>query len=648
MRQLAFPAYLDKVHGAWIGKSLGGTIGRFEGTKEITHLNIFELLPKDLVPNDDLDVQLVWLDVLLDQGIHFTSSQLMEAWIRQYDYNFGEYGFGRRNFLRGLHPPTSGYYANAYYKTGMGCPIRSDVWGLICPGAPDLAAEYAYRDGILDHEGESVWAEQMLAAMSAEAFFEHDLSALIEVGMRYAPPASRLYHCIQDVRTAHAQGLAWQQVWRLLRDRHSHPDCTYAPFNLGVIVMALLYGRGDLEETLTIAVNSGWDVDCTCSSTAALLGLISGRQGFEKRWLDYVGDRVATMARLSHPMETLTQVTEHTCRTGLTLFREGLLTIDLLDAPDHVDSVPTRRYVPEVDIQVDYCGYPAIGVGEPKSLGLRVTNHGIRTRQGELALELPEGWQGGEQSVPLTLEPGSWLHVDWNLEAPPSVGLLHDTNVLNASFRDADGEVSRCSFGLCGAPVSRVLGPFFDAYDRWLDHETLPERRFLRTPSQTIVLPEIGEEWGNHRVDLDTAYIDEDFTDPSRVRARFAEGLRVSTFDDRYVVSDVLGLQGSCCVYYYQELHSPIARTAQFFIGSTDPAMIWLNGELCLRQDCHRFWFCNNDVVDIALRQGLNTLVFKVLRVGADNCLSLAVRHTPTLGGYDSAPFVTDLAWGTL
>ena len=91
MKKITYETYFDKVRGGWTGKCLGGTIGCFEGTKQITNLNIYDLLPEKMVANDDLDIQLIWMDVLLVKGINFTSEQLMQAWIDQYDYNFGEY-----------------------------------------------------------------------------------------------------------------------------------------------------------------------------------------------------------------------------------------------------------------------------------------------------------------------------------------------------------------------------------------------------------------------------------------------------------------------------------------------------------------------------------------------------------------------------
>ena len=190
----------------------------------------------------------------------------------------------------------------------MGCPIRAEIWGMICPGDPDAAAAYAYRDGVLDHEGESVWSQQFIAAMVAEAFFDQDLANLIKRNSRFLPAGSRSGQCVQAAIDLVANGLSWQDAWEELRVAWSHPDCTYTPLNMGILTLALLCGKGDLDDTLSITANAGCDVDCTCSTAAALLGLIAGHDALPERWIRSVGEQVATLARVSHDMSTIEKI----------------------------------------------------------------------------------------------------------------------------------------------------------------------------------------------------------------------------------------------------------------------------------------------------------------------------------------------------
>ena len=61
--------YRDKVYACWIGKNIGGTMGGpFEGTKGTLDVQGFTTAPGEALPNDDLDLQLVWLHAVESIG----------------------------------------------------------------------------------------------------------------------------------------------------------------------------------------------------------------------------------------------------------------------------------------------------------------------------------------------------------------------------------------------------------------------------------------------------------------------------------------------------------------------------------------------------------------------------------------------------
>jgi len=90
---LTYDRYLDQVLGGWIGKSIGGTIGaRFEGYKGWIELAPEDMFPDKVPPNDDLDIQVLWLKVLEEKGAALTSDDMAQAWLEGCWYPFNEYG----------------------------------------------------------------------------------------------------------------------------------------------------------------------------------------------------------------------------------------------------------------------------------------------------------------------------------------------------------------------------------------------------------------------------------------------------------------------------------------------------------------------------------------------------------------------------
>ena len=182
--QINYNDYLEKIYAGWMGKSIGGTIGApMENHKVRMNFTHDELWPKTIMPNDDLDLQIVWLEALQELGIWLESDDLAKFWQGRSWYNFCEYGVFLNNFQRGIHPPLSGTWNNRFYFESEGCPIRSEIWGLVCPGNPVLAADYARKDAQLDHGGASVLCEMFLAAAEAAAFFDNDLDRVLDTGL---------------------------------------------------------------------------------------------------------------------------------------------------------------------------------------------------------------------------------------------------------------------------------------------------------------------------------------------------------------------------------------------------------------------------------------------------------------------------------
>jgi len=269
--QLSYKRYLDQILGGWIGKSMGGAIGaRFEGHKGWIEISPQEMFPNTMPPNDDLDLQVLWLKVLEEKGAALTSDDLAAAWLEDCWYPFNEYGIFRRNWRLGIHPPTSGRFTNQFWETGEGCPIRAEVWGYAFPGAPDLAARYAEMDGTLDHTEQSVGAEKMLAAMAALAFFVPDVRRLVSLCSHYLPAGTPIERLTRAAFQAYDEGLSLRDARDRLMALEGIPEACDAQINIPFTFLGLLYGGNDLEKVMLSALACGYDTDCTVASAAAL------------------------------------------------------------------------------------------------------------------------------------------------------------------------------------------------------------------------------------------------------------------------------------------------------------------------------------------------------------------------------------------
>ena len=77
MLELRYSDYLDRVHGGWIGKCIGGAVGTaMENNKSLMHYTLDNVFPGEIPANDDLDLQILWLQDILAAHAEQTGSDV--------------------------------------------------------------------------------------------------------------------------------------------------------------------------------------------------------------------------------------------------------------------------------------------------------------------------------------------------------------------------------------------------------------------------------------------------------------------------------------------------------------------------------------------------------------------------------------------
>ncbi len=291
--------YRDKVYGCWCGKAAGGTLGApYEWKTQFNHAKKYPPSIKGAsLPNDDLDLQLIWLLAVEKYGaLNVNERILAEYWSDLVTGPWNEYGVCRNNIRLGLMPPLSGSCCNDRWKWSNGAWIRSEIWACLFPGAPDYAVRAAYADACCDHCGEGIFAELFTAAMESAAFVEKDTTGLIETGLSFIPEDCRIAQTVRLARKCRALKLTLEEARSIIVKETSDLGWFQAPGNVGFMVLGLLYGEGDFGKSIASAVNCGDDADCTGGTAGAVLGIISGRSGIPDEWLDPIGDGIVTCA----------------------------------------------------------------------------------------------------------------------------------------------------------------------------------------------------------------------------------------------------------------------------------------------------------------------------------------------------------------
>jgi len=304
--------YKDRVYACFTGKNIGGTVGfPFEFVRQANVIDGYDESLSFPMPNDDLDLQLLWLIALEEKGCRLDAALLEEYWQRYLTPHWSEYGVSKINMRTGVQAPMSGTVNNGQYKHSNGAWIRSEIWACLCPGMPQWAASMAVEDAILDHgNGEGVWGEVFCAAMQSIAFLQTDAVKLVEQALAFVPRDTGLYRAICDALDCYRSGLSLAEARDRMLTLHrgqygrscspedlakgfdSGPIGYDCPLNVAIVALGLLYGEGNFDKMIRSTIYFGEDTDCTVGTAAATFGLMHGTAAIDPKWSAPIGDKI--------------------------------------------------------------------------------------------------------------------------------------------------------------------------------------------------------------------------------------------------------------------------------------------------------------------------------------------------------------------
>lgn len=487
------------------------------------------------------------------------------------------------------------------------------------------AAQLAARDGVLDHDGESVYAEQFFAALEAMAFFESDLDCLIQTALGSIPGDCRLRELIGDT-------LAWceryddvKTVLQYILHKYGHPDCTNLFQNIGITLTALIKGEMDLIRTAMDALNCGFDTDCTCATAGAVIGVIRGARSLID---EYDLGEVKFVLGVNSPDHTdsVYDLSVEIAELGAYLCPDMIK-----DAPANTFSFAARD---PLAFCVDYQGDPGISFGENKKVLLCVTNTTDAPLSTELCIKGPGGSFGVQSVHAISLVPGQseqialWFSVDADARE------LYEKNLVQVHYTVKDQPYGY-TFGLSGASVWKATGPI------WKTDPVCTTQALEAVPNYWHLFAGVQHDGDandvvrrfhlNYAVDTDTEYLTEEqlFCAP-REDGEYVEEVFVQR-QDSFTVGDVFGFKGPCVLYLSRVMLCPEDMEVCVQIGHSAPFALSINGRrIAERKSCDTWTAENVHVQGVKLKKGENRVVLRLTQVNADAKYNVIFSKGPT------------------
>ncbi|MHA1381037.1 MAG: ADP-ribosylglycohydrolase family protein [Candidatus Helarchaeota archaeon] len=319
--------YFDKVYGGFYGKCIGSYFGipleirpYVYIQKKYGEINYYVKIYKKGIINDDEMYEIVGLMALEKFGINLTSKNIAEMWLQElYTNMYTAEKAAFNNLKNGIFPPKSSIQNNLYYDF-IGGQMKGEIWGLITPGNPDLAERYSRMDAEVAHYGEGVLGEIFISRIISAAFIESNPKKLIDIASKTIPKNSLYMNFIKYSIDLYKKYPNWRDARRKLIDfwkneiRNDLIQKSTIPKrrvmlklpaihqihvlpNIGLIIIALLYGKGDFGRSICIAGMAAYDTDCNCGNVGAIIGTAIGESNIPKKWKKPINDDFKTKLR---------------------------------------------------------------------------------------------------------------------------------------------------------------------------------------------------------------------------------------------------------------------------------------------------------------------------------------------------------------
>ncbi len=286
----------DKIAGGWAGKMIGVTYGaptefRAEGR---TFNDSIKWKTSDIrgsMWQDDIYVQLTFLMSMDKYGVDAPAKKFQEMFAKAGYPLWHANMQARKNYYDSIFVPASGSPEYSLHADDIDFQIEADYIGFMCPGMPNTGLGIAEKIGHIMNYGDGVYGGIFVSALYSEAFFESDITKIIDKALMSIPKESDYSKIVNDVLKLHKQYPSdWKAAWKELQAKWGNVDICGAGIDFNIdaklngayIIMGLLYGEGDPMKTLEITARCGQDSDCNPSNAMAVLGVIKGFKGLPK------------------------------------------------------------------------------------------------------------------------------------------------------------------------------------------------------------------------------------------------------------------------------------------------------------------------------------------------------------------------------
>jgi len=260
--------------------------------------------------DDDTDIEYIYQNLLYDNRTSIlTGEQIRDGWLKHIKHEEENFLWVSNQtalnlMLDGMVPPkTSDPVYNTDYDM-IDAQLTTEIFGFLAPGRPDIALKMSRLPIQTVARENAQWISEFNVIMYALApladgnrSMKENLSWMASEARKRLPSDSYSAKMFDFVKAQYESGATWEEARDALHQKYQIRQedgyewatkdrvcngCFAAGINFGASIVSLLYGEGDLKETIKIGALCGWDSDNPTATWGGLLGFMLGKEGVEK------------------------------------------------------------------------------------------------------------------------------------------------------------------------------------------------------------------------------------------------------------------------------------------------------------------------------------------------------------------------------
>jgi hypothetical protein len=266
--------------------------------------------------DDDTDLEYMYQHLLYTNKTSvLTGDQIRDGWLKHMKHEEENFLWVANQkaldmMLEGHVPPatsdpvhtTDTIYDN-YYDM-IDAQLTTEIFGLFAPSRPDIALEMAKLPIQTTARENAEWISEFYVIMySLSSYVDQELSMkdkvhwMADEARKRLPNDSYSGKMYDFVKSSYEANATWEEARDGLYQRYQVEQadgyditskniycngCFAGGINFGSSIVSLLYGEGDIKETIKIGVLAGWDSDNPTATWGGLLGFMIGKKGIEE------------------------------------------------------------------------------------------------------------------------------------------------------------------------------------------------------------------------------------------------------------------------------------------------------------------------------------------------------------------------------